>query len=921
MVNSIVAQLNEIGIPCTVGQGTDITVDTELLDAQWSTGQKRIEYHAAAFLNEAESIMYFWEFTKETSSGFSFGGDSESSFQSGMTLFRKVKSIQYGPDGKAYEYSLDLGAITKAFKGTAKQAGWKFNVVLNKNKALYPTGYQQSVNQNIYYPPNPTQNTFENATYSAPPSKTGTLGLIGLISLAVITMGLLALMEASVAGWILSALVLSGLYLLNKRLSSKGCLTALGLWVVTAIILFMILVFTTPDSDSPSGNNSPAKPRYMITLTKELEKEITASSNDTIISYRNYKIYIPGGTVKKTEDLVISKAAGTPKVIEGLTELCAPFDVKLGSLTNFKQPIIIEIPYDKTKLAGLNPQDAFIAVYYDEKTGQWRDVPYQADPNLNVVRLQMYHLTTVSCYYSMWEGARVYDNGSALVIFNLSDDSRKYFAQYEEAAGKTTADPTKPQMVVDAAELARKIIKAYQDAGLNMTGKPKIYLTTKNNYDSSSGNLTLKMDFSANDRNQDKLLARNLGHELFHKAQHNTLGWFAYSKTSYANASWWMEATADYMGNNGVWLLLGEPPIKKYEEIPMLFFDRELYFVGDGHEYEAANFVDFVMSKHKATPLELIQLAEESSILSSLNFETRFNRIFRDKQYTNLLSYYDGFVEYTFFDKSSKYALKNNKQMEPVFKKFTELEFEPDANNKAKNPVLEGDGEIEVPDSYTAGFYRFTSDMDTTLEITSDSPLIMHSVNRTRGDRGFTRRVNVSSGTPATINFSKDDYIVMIATGTTRKTCDFKYKAAPMAISAKQVSGIVPIKIRFPNGVIPAFDAENKGLQVSITKWAQDEKYNLSFYNQGCFYADSKMDYEISNFNIVNPTQFLLQGDSNGGLYVEGEAEIEFTYWPNVGSRKTEVQTVPVKATLTPNSEGYDIRLDINGMISEGKLK
>jgi glycine cleavage system H lipoate-binding protein len=40
-----------------------------------------------------------------------------------------VKNVQYGLDGKVYEYSLDLGAIPKTVKETAKQYGWKFKTV------------------------------------------------------------------------------------------------------------------------------------------------------------------------------------------------------------------------------------------------------------------------------------------------------------------------------------------------------------------------------------------------------------------------------------------------------------------------------------------------------------------------------------------------------------------------------------------------------------------------------------------------------------------------------------------------------------------------------------------------------------------------------------------------------------------------
>lgn len=52
------------------------------------------------------------------------------------TMFRKVKSMQYGPEGKVYEYNFDLGAIPKTVKEIAKANGWKFKTVVLKKKAM-----------------------------------------------------------------------------------------------------------------------------------------------------------------------------------------------------------------------------------------------------------------------------------------------------------------------------------------------------------------------------------------------------------------------------------------------------------------------------------------------------------------------------------------------------------------------------------------------------------------------------------------------------------------------------------------------------------------------------------------------------------------------------------------------------------------
>ena len=77
-----------------------------------------------------------FEKTTEISVGVSFGMSGESSFQSGKTLFRKVKAVQYGPEGKVFEYNFDLGAIPKSVKAAAQAAGWKVKTVILKKNAM-----------------------------------------------------------------------------------------------------------------------------------------------------------------------------------------------------------------------------------------------------------------------------------------------------------------------------------------------------------------------------------------------------------------------------------------------------------------------------------------------------------------------------------------------------------------------------------------------------------------------------------------------------------------------------------------------------------------------------------------------------------------------------------------------------------------
>jgi len=136
IIASIARQYEEIGITCKVGGETDISVDQELLDAKHPTGKVKIHYENAMLISEKDQTIYFWELTKEIKSGFSFGFSSDSFSQSGSTLSRKVKAVQYTVDGKAYEYDFDLGQFNKIVKTAAKENGWKFKVVLSKKKAL-----------------------------------------------------------------------------------------------------------------------------------------------------------------------------------------------------------------------------------------------------------------------------------------------------------------------------------------------------------------------------------------------------------------------------------------------------------------------------------------------------------------------------------------------------------------------------------------------------------------------------------------------------------------------------------------------------------------------------------------------------------------------------------------------------------------
>ncbi len=249
MIAEILPQFDKLGIPHQEGLGTDITIDCDFLDASWKTGNRKIKYDASIYFDESQQTVFMWELTKDTGAGISFGTSSESSFQSGTTLYRKVKSIQYGPDGKAYEFEIDLGAIPKTVKEAAKADGWKFKIVLKREKALNPFANAQTLQQpqdpQNQESPTGVQNSSEvqnqnNIQKPKVKMKSSPMFYLPLIILIVITIVFFDLNRVSPVGWGFGIILFLLLYLTRGKILKAGCLTKIIIWIAVFGILFAI---------------------------------------------------------------------------------------------------------------------------------------------------------------------------------------------------------------------------------------------------------------------------------------------------------------------------------------------------------------------------------------------------------------------------------------------------------------------------------------------------------------------------------------------------------------------------------------------------------------------------------------------------------------------------------------------------------
>lgn len=309
MVYEVAAKLDQLHVPYTKGQSTDIAISCEFLDAGWSTGNKKINYDSFVFFDSENETVFMWECTKEIGSGFSMGSESESSFQSGTTLFRKVKSVQYGPEGQVYEYTLDLGAIPKAVKETAKTYGWKFKTVLKKEKALYPAGYGMMEEQDEMErkTPPPDNVTVQPSVHSVEPDikmnrpnnevKHKVLTGILMAVAFILILPCYAFLQVSILAWIFGAVTLMLFFVLARKVSSKGAIPIILIWILTMFIAFVILVFgassevleegtegknqSAVTSEEKAGLSKPLMAAEVDSVTMEPVEEVTSFATDT----------------------------------------------------------------------------------------------------------------------------------------------------------------------------------------------------------------------------------------------------------------------------------------------------------------------------------------------------------------------------------------------------------------------------------------------------------------------------------------------------------------------------------------------------------------------------------------------------------------------------------------------------------------
>ncbi len=117
------------------GTDTDIVVDNQLVDANWGTGKKKVEYSAIMKAVEPELTLYFWEIVKESAPAeLAVEAETYSTRQARSGV---QKMVIIGADGLPVEWEWDYAATRSIVEDVASRHGWTTKVVQQKESAQW----------------------------------------------------------------------------------------------------------------------------------------------------------------------------------------------------------------------------------------------------------------------------------------------------------------------------------------------------------------------------------------------------------------------------------------------------------------------------------------------------------------------------------------------------------------------------------------------------------------------------------------------------------------------------------------------------------------------------------------------------------------------------------------------------------------
>lgn len=419
----------------------------------------------------------------------------------------------------------------------------------------------------------------------------------------------------------------------------------------------------TGGSGSGGGARPAPTPAYRLT---QLTAQPVEPAVEQTVSYKDaVSIIVPAGAVKQRDELRISSIDNPPPPNAATARQVAVYDVSFAKTAQLDKPVAIEFPLDP---AWEKPGTFTWISHWDPGQRIWVALSTEIDRKKKVIRARSDHLCPVSVCsaqdYADYQNKQLkpadagkwyYANDYFVMIYKQSEVEAATCDSKSKRGFRAHIDPTVPVIRADLPAYPENIwhyvntFRAkYCDAAPKGAGFRDLVKFVKSDWFDTSGTMVHVAGNCSSGRSRisgdltvtlDKTgypgLRAEVAHELFHCIQGRY-----YTAPGMAARKWWMEATAEYASEKvaeaSTNFMGGDKINPRFLEAPLTYASSVIYDKAQGisesvaegvgmkkdailaedphgyHEYTAAFFIDFLVTRKKIDFKEMFETVAAS---------------------------------------------------------------------------------------------------------------------------------------------------------------------------------------------------------------------------------------------------------------------------------------------------------------------
>ena len=158
-----------------------------------------------------------------------------------------------------------------------------------------------------------------------------------------------------------------------------------------------------------------------ITEGETFEAVVEPSADPQTVTYADLSVTIPGGLLSSSETLKVTQLTDAPPPnFKGLG-MGGAYDIQLGELHQFDQPLVVRLHYDPSLLRDdISFERSISVAYFDEDQGVWVEIPATIDQDKQEISVATSHLTKWGWF--MWlRGYPVIENERFTIVYDPNE--------------------------------------------------------------------------------------------------------------------------------------------------------------------------------------------------------------------------------------------------------------------------------------------------------------------------------------------------------------------------------------------------------------------------------------------------------------------------------------------------------------------